>query len=75
MLRYPGCPFNYSAIHLQTLLPKLRRLFTSMKRASFEVQWFPSRFASALFSSAQSPEVFSSLWGYVSKQLENNSAS
>lgn len=46
-----------------------------MEGASFEVQRFPSRFAYALLSSAQGPEVFSSLGGDISKQLQDNSAS
>lgn len=46
-----------------------------MERASFEVQRFPSRFASAFLSSAECPEVFSSLGGNISKQLQNYSAS
>lgn len=42
-----------------------------MERASFEVQWFSSGFASALLTSAQCPEIFRSFWGNISKQLQN----
>lgn len=49
-------------------------LLTSMKRASLEVQRFSCWFADALFSSAQCPEVFSSLGSDVCKKLQDYSA-
>lgn len=50
-------------------------LLTSMEWASLEVQRFPCRFADALLSSAQRPEVFSSLGSDVRKKLQDYSAS
>lgn len=51
------------------------KLFTSVERASFEVQRFPSRFANAFLSGAECPEVLSSLGGDIGKQLQNYAAS
>lgn len=46
-----------------------------MEWASLEVQRFPRWFADALFSSAQRPEVFSSLGSDVREKLQDYSAS
>lgn len=46
---------------------QMRGLFTSVEQASFEVQRFPGWFASAFLSSAEGPEVFSSLGDDIGK--------
>lgn len=53
----------------------VKSLFTSVEGASFEVQRFSCWFAGALLSSAQCPEVFSSLGSDVGEKLQDYSAS